>query len=147
MDSQNSIRRCRPQLAGRGELGQREGGDDDDRREHRDRQRREQVGGDEQQQQDREPRPITPVTCAAGPGLEGHGRPRAARAHREALEEAREDVRRADADHLLVAVDGCPGASGVCRGRRDRVGEGDQRDAEGAGDEQADVCDRDPGAG
>ena len=107
---------------------------------------REQVGGDHQEQQDRESTDDA-GDLAAGACLEGNSRPRAARAHGEPLEEPREDVCGADPHHLLVAVHGLLGPSGVCRGRRDRVGKGHQRDAEGADDEQADVPDRDQGQG
>ena len=61
-------------------------------------------------------------------GLLGDRGPRSAGADRESLEEAGGNVGGPDADHLAVAVDLLPGASGKRRGCRDRVGERDERD-------------------
>ena len=52
------------------------------------------------------------------PGLEGHRRPRAARAHREAREQAGRQVGRADPGQLLVAVHLVAGAGGEAAGGR-----------------------------
>ena len=72
-------------------------------------------------------------------GLLRHRGPRAAGADREALEQPGREVRRADADHLPLPVDLLAGASGERRRGRDRVGQRDERDAEGAADQDAQV--------
>ena len=77
-----------------------------------------------------------------GAGLLGDRRARAARAHRKALEQARADVGGADADHLCVPVHLLAGARGERRRRRDRVGKGNERDAERSGYQQRKVRDR-----
>ena len=56
------------------------------------------------------------------------------------------DVRGADPDHLLVAVDLLAGSGGEHRCRRDRVGQGDERDAERATDQEREIGEADIGA-
>ena len=84
--------------------------------------------GHEQEHQEHERRRDEAGELGLRPGLEGHGRPRAAGAHREAGEQARRQVRRADPRELLVAVHLVlrPGREAT-RGR-DRVADRDQRD-------------------
>ena len=74
-----------------------------------------------------------------------NGCPRAARADREALEQARGDVRGADPDHLLAPVDVLTGPLGERRCRRDRVGQCDKRDACCAAEQEREVGEADAG--
>ena len=60
--------------------------------------------GQEHEQDRDDPGADQPGELRLGAGLVGDGGPRAAGRHGEALEEAGGDVRRADADHLLVGV-------------------------------------------
>ena len=79
------------------------------------------------------------------PRLLGDRGPRAARRDREPLEEAGRDVRRADADHLLIGLD-LFSATGREAGRgRDRVGQRDQGDAERRQQQRRDVTGIRPG--
>ena len=84
-----------------------------------------------------------------GPGaaLEGDGGPRSAGADREALEEPGGDAGRSDAHHLAVPVDLGAGLVGEHGRRGDGVGQGDQGDAERAGEQQGQVPERHRGEG
>ena len=85
------------------DVGQREGRGDDDRAQRRLRDVLHQAGREHQDEGD-DGRADDTGDLRAGAGLLGDRGARAAGADREALEEAGGDVRRADADHLLVAV-------------------------------------------
>ena len=98
-----------------------------------------QQPGHEHQHQDDRPCPDQPGELGLRAGLLGHGRARATRADREALEQARADVRRADADHLLVAVDLLPRSRRERRSGGDRVSQRHQRDAESSRNQEGEV--------
>ena len=74
-----------------------------------------------------------------GAGALRHRGARTAGADREPLEQARGEVGGADADHFLVAVDLIARPGGERRRGGDRVGQGDECDAGGAGQDRADV--------
>ena len=84
---------------------------------------------------------------AAGAGLLGDGGARAAGGDGEALEEPGGDVGRADADHLLVGVDLVAAAGREARRRGDRVGQGDERDAQRGDEQRHHVAEAGPGEG
>ena len=106
----------------------------------------EQAGRDEQHGDDRGG---SDESGDLGPGaaLEGDRGPRSAGADREALEEPGGDAGRSDADHLAVPVDLGAGLVGEHGRGRDGVGEGDQGDAERAGEQQGQVRERHRGEG
>ena len=94
---------------------------------------------------DDEPRADEVRDLALGARLLGDRGARPARRDRETLEEAGGDVRRADADHLLVRLQLVAASSGEGRRGGDGVGERDEDDADGGDEQRADVVDRRPG--
>lgn len=96
-----------PQPHGSRKLGQGQRGGDDDGREGGLGQIAEHAR-DRHEHEDDQHRPDDPGEPAPGTGALGHRRPGAARADREALEEACRQVRGTDARHLLVAPDLLP---------------------------------------
>ena len=111
---------------------------DDDRREHRLRHRLDEAR-DEQQHREHQGRRDEAGQLGLRARLEGHGRPRAARADREAGEQAGGEVGRADPGQLLVAVHLVAGARREAAGGRDRVADGDERDPDRRGEQDRDV--------
>ncbi len=83
----------------------------------------------------------------SGAALEGDRGARSAGADREALEEPGGDAGRSDAHHLAVPVDLGAGLVGEHGCGRDGVGEGDQGDAERAGEQQGQILERHGGEG
>ena len=100
---------------------------------------------EEHQQDDDEPRADEVRDLGLGARLLGDRGARPARRDRETLEEAGGDVRRADADHLLVRLQLVAASSGEGRRGGDGVGERDEDDADGGEEQRADVVDRRPG--
>ena len=86
--------------------------------------------GQEHEQRDEDGGAHQTSDLGLGARLRGDGGPRAADRDREALKEAGGDVRRPDADHLLVGVDLVAATGGEARRRRDRVGQRHQHDAQ-----------------
>ena len=94
---------------------------------------------DQHDHEDDQGRPDDPGELGLRAGPFRHRRPRPAGADREPLEQAGGQVRRADADHLAVAADLLPGAGGERRRGGDRVGQGDQGDAQRPGEQRPEV--------
>ena len=120
-----------PEPAHRGDVGQRERGRDDDRAQGRLRHVLHGAGREEQDHGD-DGSAHHPGHLGPRPGLLRHRGAGAAGADREPLEEPGEDVRRPDADHLLVAAHPLATTGRERRRCRHRVGQGHHRDGDGA---------------
>ena len=126
-----------------GDVGQRERGRDHHRGEGRLREVREDRV-EEQEHECDAGGADQPGELALRPGLLGDGGARAARRHGEALEQPGGEVRRADADHLLVRVDLFTASRREAGRRGDRVGQGDERDPDRGDEQRQDVVDVGP---
>ena len=136
---QRQGQRARP---GAGEADERRDVGQRDRRRDHDRGERRlgQIGEEraEEQEQERDARRADQAgQLALGARLLGDRRPGAAGGHGEALEHPRGQVRRPEADHLLVRVDLVATAGGEAGRGGDGVGERDERDAR-RGDQERD---------
>ena len=85
----------------------------------------------------------TPVSWVFASRLFRYGSPRGACAHRKSLEEASQQVRRADANKLLIGVHFKTLAGGKPGGSRDGITDRHQRDAERCHRQDGDIRERD----
>ena len=120
------------------DVGEREGGRHDHGGQGGLGQVAEQSGDDDEHQHDQSG-PDQSGDLRLGTGLLGHGSAGSTGAHGKPLEQPGGDVRRADADHLLVGLHLVPAPAGECRSGRDGVGQCDEGDPERTGDEQSEV--------